>query len=301
MPLRALVSPHPARLGRVFVVAAWWIIAGPLGACSLLLDSDEVQCGADVDCARFSNAMCDRVMRLCVARNVTPSPIPTGDAGTDTSVSSADAALVIPADAGTQNADSQGTVDRTPDASETQPYTGGECPDLNADGILDCKESLVMNPDFRAGLTGWTAELNMRQAFPSMDAMGNPASGSIAVTNANQSDTAVGSTMGGSGQCIPVMGAGTFDLYVQTLVAVDGYTSSGVVLQFYPSADCSGSLNGSFMPGLADQNISGWRVLQSIITTPAATRSILLRLVVLKPFKQAPTQALFDNVLLKAR
>jgi hypothetical protein len=190
-----------------------------------------------------------------------------------------------------------------PDGPRSGAITVRECPDLDGNVVLDCKESLIINPDFKTGLDGWTAELNMTQSFASIDGNGNPSSGSIAVTNASQSDTALGSVMGGSKQCVPTAGLTGYDLYLETLFvpSLDGFTSSGAAFEFYSTMDCSGAANGSFMPPLADSNLSGWRILQGIVSTPGNTRSMLVRLVVLKPFKQAPTQALFDNILLKPR
>jgi hypothetical protein len=197
-----------------------------------------------------------------------------------------------------------GTADAaSPDGVRSGDLAARECPDLDGNGILDCKESLVTNPDFKVGLAGWTPELNMTQEFSSTDGDGNPASGSIAVTNASRSDTTVGSTIGGSEMCLLAAELTSYSLYMQTFFAPgsSGLASAGAAFRFFATADCSGAINGTFMPPLADSNPSGWRVLQSSIPTPGSTRSMSIRVVVLKPFNQAPAQALFDNILIKPR
>lgn len=286
-------------------------------SCSLLLKGDEAQCQSNSDCARFPNASCNRGAGVCVAR-VTSTP---GTSSQPTNVGSIgkDGSAADTAEAGgsaARNPDGAAASDAigieaigrpidatVPDVGRSGDLAGRECPDLDGNGILDCKESLVTNPDFKSGFEGWTPEVGMLEGFSPNDGDGNPASGSMIVTNGSRSEAAVGSTMGGSGTCVPVTGLTSYGLYLQTFFpsGAIGSAFAGVALRFFASEDCSGPLAGTFMPPLAAPDPSGWRVLQSTAQTPGGTRSMLLRLVILKPFDQPPLQALFDNVLLRQR
>ncbi|MBC8132627.1 MAG: hypothetical protein H7X95_06570 [Deltaproteobacteria bacterium] len=299
----------PVRFGfHEFIVSAMFslVVFAAAPSCSLLLNEDAKQCEEDRDCARFPNAVCNRNAGICIARPTFMTS--TGGAAGTTGFQPADAGQFGSSGGGGPgstggNSGRNGFSGASGAQDAGVAATGGrhECPDLDRNGVLDCKESLVINSDFRTGVEGWTPELDMRQGFASSGSDGLPASGAIAVINASQSDTALGSTMGGAKQCLPATGPTTYDIFLQTLVAPnpDGLTSSGAAFQFFPLADCSGVPSGTFMLPLADVNLTGWRVLQGRMAIPAGTRSLLVRLVVLKPFKQAATQALFDNVLVK--
>ncbi len=317
-----------ARLTRLVSLARFWLaITGTSSwSCSLLLKGDETQCNSDSDCARFPNTACNRGAGVCVARIITTISNATGGVPSGTSTNptgSQDAGFPGRDASGTEPGVTGGSTERTTDGAADGPAievstgdaadagaadgvrTGDlaarECPDLDGNGILDCKESLVTNPDFKAGLVGWTPELNMAQGFSSTDGDGNPASGSIAVTNASQSDATFGSTIGGSEMCLPAGELTRYRLYVQTFFApgASGLASAGAAFRFFATEDCSGLPNGAFMPPLAQSNPSGWRTLQSSVPTPGNTRSMAMRLVVLKPFSLPPAQAQFDNILLK--
>ena len=257
-----------------------------LSACSVLLNSDGVQCNSDADCVRFPNAVCNRTTNLCIGRPIFSMPLPMGVS-----------------DAAPQGQDG--------DSRATGPVADGaaadvhsvECPDLNGNAVLDCKESLVANPSFRSDLAGWTAEVDTQQTLIARDGQDNPTSASMVVINARHSDSDLGSTMGGSVQCVRATDAGSYDFAVQALAMPSPATMvwGGVAFVFFTSPDCSGASNGAYSPTLSSADTAGWQVLRGIVSPPFGTKSMMLRLVVVKPFKQQPSAAIFDNVLLKLR
>ncbi|MEP6652020.1 MAG: hypothetical protein ABJA82_01595 [Myxococcales bacterium] len=265
----------------------------PAFGCSLLLKADDVQCHVDSDCVRFPNAGCDVTTSLCVVRS---SWTNLDAAGTGGGVSP-----LQPGDGGRM--DLMGDGARSSDAGISPP--GAECPDLNSDGVPDCKQSLLVNPAFRTDLVGWAPELDMRQAFMAQDGAHNPLSGSIAVTNARRSDVELGSTMGGSAQCVRAVGPSSYDVLVQVLLSPPAASGDvawgGVAFQFFATTDCSGTALGASSPTLSDANITGWQLIRGVVSPAPGTRGMLVRLVVVKPFKQQPTQGVFDNVLIKGR
>ena len=66
-------------LRRILTLLALLLGLVKLCACTVLLDTQIVQCQTDADCARFGESMCDLDTQLCV-----PRPVPmktTGDGG----------------------------------------------------------------------------------------------------------------------------------------------------------------------------------------------------------------------------
>lgn len=240
--------------------------------CSLLLSSSTTQCTTDADCARFPGSACDRKSGLCV-----PRLVPLGSGG------------------GAQD----GGVDRGGRGTGGGPAP--TCPDLDSNGVLDCEESLLSNPDFAAGVVGWKAEPNMMATFDARDAFGYAGSGSIAVTNGAQSPGA-DLIMGGAVQCVPTTGMINLTFYAQAFLVSQGTgpgTTMGAAFDFYPAGDCYGSSTGANTIMFSDASVGGWRMLQGTVSQFVGTRSLAVRLVVTKPPQQPPTQALFDNILLR--
>lgn len=177
----------------------------------------------------------------------------------------------------------------------------GECADLDGNGVLDCKETVLANPDFPSDILGWTTELEVAQTFVRDDGDGNMRSGAIAVSNGTTRDIA-GATMAGSRQCVAAASGAAYRLIAQTRIPgpkVDG-VSAGVYIQYYRSVGCAGDPAGTYAGPLVDA-VDAWRPVEGLATAPAGARSMSVRLVVVKPFRAAPARALFDNVLLKVQ
>jgi hypothetical protein len=264
-------------------------------ACSLLLDDDATQCHANGDCARFPGTLCDQGQGICVTGFLAGAGgRSAGGSGGAANVGNG-GAPALPA-AGGQGGLAAGA------GGAPAPSSAG-CPDLDGNGVRDCLESLVPNADFAAGLAGWTAEPGITQSFSSSDGKGDPRSGALAITNPNRSPMTPGLTMAGSALCLPDTSAAAYDVYLEVAVgpASDGVVQGGITFAFHDSADCSGAPSGMAPATLLDQTLTGWRLVQEIIRPGQGTRSLLVRLVVVKPFDEASAGASFDNILIRAR
>jgi len=276
------------RTALVAVLIGLGLPGGP--ACSLLLHDEASQCRANDDCARFPGTLCDQGMRICVTGSFSDTggggARAGGNAGTTTG---------SPAGGAAGSAVSAGGAGGG--------LEGGDCPDLDGNGVRDCAESMLPNAAFTTGIAGWTPEVGITQSFSSSDGKGDPRSGSLAITNPVQSATASGLTMAGTTLCLPDATASAYDVYLQVSVgpASDGIAQGGITFGFYATADCEGTPVGMAPTTLLDQTVAGWRLVQEIIHPVAGTRSMLVRLVVVKPFDELTAAASFDNLLVRAR
>jgi hypothetical protein len=163
-----------------------------------------------------------------------------------------------------------------------------------------CTVSLVLNPSFDHGAGSWKAEPLAQQAFTTADWEHRADSGSLAVTNANVDVTSPGLTATGSVQCVRVLGAG-YRLGARTFIAEDqGSGAAGVGLLFFDTLDCSGRTSGVFA-GPTTTTAGAWVAVTGDTPAPSSARSLLMRLLVQKPFAQSMVTAQFDDVLLQTR
>ena len=232
-----------------------------------------------------------------------PSP---ADTGTSPQVGDAGASLPSP-DASTTLADMRPpTTAPSPDAvaSTHAPPSArpvGECPDLNENGALDCKETLVINPDFDKNGASWQPETGAQVSFSTADAFGDPASGALLVKNVAAAADLSNSVQRTAWQCVPAKGGATYDIFAQAFVP-GGQSSGGgnVSAWFYGSSDCSGRhLQVKASPGVAATN--RWHLLSFQPTAPTGASSMAIRLGVARPFRNLELSVLFDNVLVLAR
>lgn len=179
--------------------------------------------------------------------------------------------------------------------------TGGACPDLNVDGVPDCQETLVGNSTFNSDGTSWTTEYGMLSAWtagPAADAAGSGTSGGLDVTNPVVADLD-GSTMGGVRQCISATAARTYSIFAQIFIPPGQGAGSGALsIGYYSTADCTGAASSVLTTGLVTDT-NGWKVTQAAAPAPAGTKSMAVRLVIQKGFRDPTFHAYFDNVLVK--
>jgi hypothetical protein len=177
----------------------------------------------------------------------------------------------------------------------------GECADIDGNGVLDCKESLVKNPDFKSDTAGWTAETMTTAELATEDGERNSFSHSLAVTNKNSADVD-GTYGGGAKQCFAMPRSG-YDVFAQIFLPLDQVrtgVAASVILQFFTEPDCKGVVVDFFeTPRVTTGGV--WREVSGPVIGPLGAGSMAVRLVVSKPFRSDPTRALFDNVLVKAR
>jgi hypothetical protein len=185
------------------------------------------------------------------------------------------------------------------DTAET-PRAMGECADLDGNGTLDCKETLLKNADFKTGAADWSPEsMDVALAFEAMDGEAKATSGSLRVTNKVMGTVEGVSSMSAS-QCLPVTAA-SYNLQAQIRLpeAQEGLRAS-VTVMFYGEADCQGPIVG-FQSTDPVTTAGVWQPVGAIATSPINVKTLKVRLAVAKPFRQPAGAAQFDNVLLRAR
>lgn len=298
----ALARPWTFRL----ILLAGQTVAA--AGCTVLLGADAVQCRDNSSCARFADSVCDVTNGVCVPRPPPPDALRDADAG-DGPDAPAGGGVFADGRSGDDRAadaaaDQLTPVDRAASNNGADGHSNGTCPDLDRNGIMDCRESLVANPDFGVGATGWTAEFGVTQSAPGNGVTPTAASGALAIVNTTEANTP-GSSMAGSAQCLAARADVAYGLDVEVFIpaAEDTMTLAGAALQTFPTPDCSGAANTVVSPALIDAagGVATWQVVHAMVPAPAGTMSLSVRLVVVKPFEKPPAQALFDNVLLKAR
>jgi hypothetical protein len=177
------------------------------------------------------------------------------------------------------------------------------CPDLDADGVPDCQQTLVQNPGFASATTGWKAEPASSASWTSQDGRVNASSGAIAVVNSdtNPADAPYGTTTAGAFQCLTVTPGVCYQVDAQTSIpSGQASVAAGFVLDEHTTGDCSQPPLTSFVsPQIS--NLGAWQTISGTTTrVPLSVGSMAVRLVAVKPLAQPTAEALFDNVLLRA-
>lgn len=177
------------------------------------------------------------------------------------------------------------------------------CLDLDEDGIADCEETLLRNATFNTDVEAWHADDEADLLWDARNAAGDSPSGSALVTATG--DTAIGAqgmVQESASQCLEVTGKQLVTVYANALVETSQPTSglAQISVLFFDSAACSGAYVTSFStPQPLDALRDEWFALKAGSVTGPGTRSVLVRLVVMRPLDAASFQARFDNVLLK--
>lgn len=190
------------------------------------------------------------------------------------------------------------------DAAPEAPAIMGRCPDLDGNGQLDCDETLLVNSTFDQDLRGWSLEFNASMAHTASDVGGRTAPGAMAITNATAAD-GEGGSLAGARQCLTVIPGARYRIYAEVLIpsgqdGTDPLRAAGLNVQFWNTADCLGDLVGAFTPPLVGSvPADSWRTTSGATNAPANARSMAVRLVAAKSFRQPAFRALLDNVLVK--
>jgi hypothetical protein len=173
------------------------------------------------------------------------------------------------------------------------------CPDLNNDGVPDCTQSLVSNPGFDTGISGWQAEGGVETSWDRAgDQNGNTASGALVVKNEIVT-TGNGSIVAGASQCVQVMAGAAYDFAAQVAIPTgQGSGSTAASFFYYGSTDCSGALAGTGLSSIVS-SAGTCQPISASLTAPAGAQSVAVRLAVIKPFALPSLQAEFDNILFK--
>jgi hypothetical protein len=173
----------------------------------------------------------------------------------------------------------------------------GRCPDLDDNGVLDCDETILKNPAFDKDVASWSNDVDMDLAWEDEDATGQDASGALAATSDFHLDQD-GSKLLGARQCFPVAPARVYEFGAQIFVPEDaGETRATLQLLVYDGPSCSGEIVHNKMSSDLVGASSDWQPARLTYLTPTSAKSINLRLISIKLFREDPVTVLFDNVL----
>jgi len=170
--------------------------------------------------------------------------------------------------------------------------------DVDKNGVLDCEETLIKNGEFRTDTSGWNLEAEVTKEFFGLDADQSSSSGAVRVSNTLVADSPA-TTMSGISQCVAVVPGAKYLLFTQAFIPVgqgNGFAANS--LFFFSNASCKGFLVDVFTSDTSSV-LNTWTKSISRPVAPTTAQSVLVRLVVGKPFRQPGLQVLFDNVLFR--
>ncbi len=192
-------------------------------------------------------------------------------------------------------------------ASEQEPILVDGCADLNGDEISDCTETLAHNAEFASDVTSWVAPATTDDSFSTdlewdaMNAWGTGSSGSAKISVTGSLDFN-GASLRGATQCVAVGALQVVVLYANTRLETDQDPggSAEVDVSFFDTADCSGVATTSFStPQPPDAKFGTWLTVHAGALTTVNTKSALITLGVVKPFRVQSLTARFDNILVQ--
>ena len=173
------------------------------------------------------------------------------------------------------------------------------CGDTDHDLVDDCVASGAVNPGFDLDTSHWSAGQWVQTVWDARDGNGKAGSGSLLISNVAPTDSASGSIMAGAEQCIAVTGDLQYALNARVFMpSGQGTGLAGINLLIFGNDGCTGTFLSS-VTSSATEATDAWTTLESKLKMPNAARSLVLRLVTIRPFAQTKLSALFDNVLVK--
>ncbi len=182
--------------------------------------------------------------------------------------------------------------------SHSAPVTG-PCGDIDGNQIDDCSETLLQNSRFDLNLEHWSAEAQVTTAWDAQNATASTASGCAKLTNTLPVASLMGWTMAGAEQCLQVQSGLEYQIATRVFIpAGQGQGQAGINLWVFGGDDCKSNFLVAVTPAIT-QTVGVWTTAQGAATLPAGAKSMIVRLVVSKPFVQADLQVSFDDVLVR--
>jgi hypothetical protein len=177
------------------------------------------------------------------------------------------------------------------------------CVDLDANRIADCTETSVNNPAFERDVAEWLPGQETTIDWNAQNAARDLPSGSALVASEGLIDaSAAGVALRAVQQCIPIAGSKLVIVYGNAFVDPDQDEQgrAEINVAFFDSQDCSGAQSTTFStPQPLDGGVGFWLTLKAGSVSGATTKSALIKLALLKPFRAESFRAKFDNVLLR--
>jgi hypothetical protein len=175
----------------------------------------------------------------------------------------------------------------------------GRCPDLDGNGVFDCDETMIKNPSFDVAMQtqNWLPDTDLELSWHDGDARGYADSGSLIVENQAEYDQD-NESMLGARQCIPVTAGAIYHFAAEISVPDDaGEGRGGIQIIVYDVPACVGDIVETFTTNTVKG--SAWKVNQVTYIAPPTGKSIAMRLVAVKPFRDPPVAVSFDNILVR--
>jgi hypothetical protein len=173
------------------------------------------------------------------------------------------------------------------------------CPDLDGNSVLDCDETMIKNPSFDSSLQtqNWVADSDLELSWDEGDAHGYTSSGVLIVENQAEYDQD-NESMLGARQCVPVTAGAIYHFAAEISVPDDaGDGRGGIQITVYDVPACVGNVVESFTTNTVKG--SAWKVAQVTYIAPLLAKSLAMRLVAVKPFRDPPVAVSFDNILVR--
>lgn len=189
------------------------------------------------------------------------------------------------------------------------PITVDGCPDLDENGVADCTETKVSNAEFSTDVSEWTADAQNGDPFSTtlawdpQNAGGSVPSGSAKVSVSGTLDFN-GASLRAASQCVAISAAQILIVYANARLEAGQDPAAGaeIDVSFFDAADCSGLATSSFStPPSEPAPAATWLTLHAGSLASESTKSALIKLGVVKPFRAESITARFDNILVRVQ
>lgn len=156
-------------------------------------------------------------------------------------------------------------------------------------------QDLIVNGHFNTDINAWTLVGIGTQAWDPLDWQGDPASGSIRITNTDPT-----ANMGtGSGQCIPLSPSGTYEVGTHVRFPPgQSLGAGGVAIAWFSNPTCTlPAISTDNTPAVFSTTVNTWvESFSSAIAAPPGTIAVGVGPGVLKLGAGGSTAGLFDRV-----
>jgi len=183
-------------------------------------------------------------------------------------------------------------------------YVSGEQPDAAC-------ATLVQNPGFHQDINAWQSEKSaIYIGWNGQDATRHSNSGSISVLSLLSGPSPIGVVSEGARQCLEALAGAKYIAAVNVFIPSlqefgwdGGFESAeaGINILFYEKDNCEGASIPKGFSATLGHGVDSWTSSVGVTTAPDGTRSMAVRLIVIKPISQPSLSALFDNVLVQER
>lgn len=185
------------------------------------------------------------------------------------------------------------------DGGDTPPPLGPVDPPVGDACEVAAEQLIIDNARFDNNATGWSPDGSSSRTWSNNDATANDASGSLSVTN-EYAGAGVGLSSAGSSQCLSLAARSGYHVCVDYRIdgAAQAGAAAGVNVVLFNEEDCKGTVSSNHTLPTASE-IGDWHTLKAQLAAPplkSSFKSMLIKLVSVKPHEEAEQTVLFDNI-----